>query len=91
MNDGLNADLLGSASSWNLGVLGHNLDFLATLDQSLKDRDLGRDHLSGLLVVDLHNDCFEARSQQRENRLIKPPNNSLSCLSSGVFPLVGRP
>jgi len=57
VNDGLYADLLGSASSRNLGVFGHDLDLLATLDQSLENGHLRSDHLSGLLAVNLHDNC----------------------------------
>lgn len=56
MNDGLDANLLGTAPSRNVTVLGDDLDLLAALDQRLEDGNLRSDHLCRLLVVDLDDD-----------------------------------
>jgi hypothetical protein len=53
VNDGLNTDLLSTASSGNILSFGDDLDLPAALDKGLEDRDLRRDHLRCLVVVDL--------------------------------------
>jgi hypothetical protein len=63
MDDGLNTDLLSTASRGNVPILGNNLDLLASLDQSLENRYLRGDHLRCLLAVDLYDDfCRKAFS-----------------------------